>query len=272
MLKRHDHEFIRLIAASTLGVGVLFAAMLIQSHQVGVMIIATSMLGLLSWLLILDSHEKEWLRSVVFDFGPKRYKSMKIFSICCIRDESDIIRETLESALEWSDKIFVFDNGSVDGTWDVINDIARVRREIVLIGHDDRVFTEELRGEIFEDNRGIASPDDWWCRLDADEIYIDSPALFLQKVPSRYGFVLSATFNFYFTDVDLRKYNEQPAHWMSLPVQQHSVSIKTTGARADLCATGKISGGRAGSGRQIAVECSQVEYGLSITSIALPNR
>ena len=72
VLKRHDHEFIRLMAASTLGVGVLFAAMLIQSHQVGVMIIATSMLGVLSWLLILDSHEKDWLRSVVFDFGPKR--------------------------------------------------------------------------------------------------------------------------------------------------------------------------------------------------------
>ena len=145
---------------------------------------------------------------------------MKIFSICCVRDESDIIRETLERALAWSDKIFVFDNGSVDGTWEIVNDIARERREIVLIGHDHRVFTEELRGEIFEDNRGIASPDDWWCRLDADEIYIDNPVLFLQKVPSRYGFVLSATFNFYFTDVDLGKYNENPAHWLSLPVQQ----------------------------------------------------
>ena len=74
VLKRHDDEFVRLIAASTLGVGVLFAAMLIQSHQVGVMLIATSMLGVVSWLLILDSHEKEWLRSVVFDFGLKRYK------------------------------------------------------------------------------------------------------------------------------------------------------------------------------------------------------
>lgn len=144
---------------------------------------------------------------------------MKIFSICCVRDENDIVSETFEAALRWSDKIFVFDNGSVDGTWETVQSFASRSDKVEIVGHDDRTFTDELRGEIFETRRSIASPGDWWCRLDSDEIYIDDPARFLARVPGSYGFVLSATFNFYFTDVDLRDYEQSPSDWLRRPVQ-----------------------------------------------------
>jgi hypothetical protein len=144
---------------------------------------------------------------------------MKIFSICCVRDENDIVGETLEAALSWSDKIFVFDNGSVDGTWETVQDIARKNSKIEIVGHDNRTFTDELRGEIFESYRSVASPGDWWCRLDSDEIYIDDPVGFLAGVPDKYGFVLSATFNFYFTDLDLRSYEQNPSEWLARPVR-----------------------------------------------------
>ncbi|MDE5443884.1 glycosyl transferase [Bradyrhizobium sp. CSA207] len=145
---------------------------------------------------------------------------MKIFSICCVRDENDIVSEALEAALSWSDRIFVFDNGSVDGTWETVQAIASQNSKIEIVGHDNRIFTDELRGEIFETRRGVASPGDWWCRLDSDEIYIDDPARFLARVPNSYGFVLSATFNFYFTDVDLRNYEQSPSDWLDRPVQE----------------------------------------------------
>jgi hypothetical protein len=145
---------------------------------------------------------------------------MNIFSICCVRDENDIVGETLEAALGWSDKIFVFDNGSVDGTWETVQDLARKNSKIVLVGRDDRIFTDELRGEIFESYRSVASPGDWWCRLDSDEIYIDDPTRFLADIPDKYGFVLSATFNFYFTDVDLQDYERNPSEWLARPVQE----------------------------------------------------
>ena len=103
---------------------------------------------------------------------------MSIFSICCVRDENDIVAEALDAALSWSDKIFVFDNGSVDGTWETVQGIARKTSKIEIVGHDNRIFTDELRGEIFESHRSVASPGDWWCRLDSDEIYIDDPAQF----------------------------------------------------------------------------------------------
>src|SRR5262249_8495667 len=79
--------------------------------------------------------------------------------------------------------------------------------------------TDELRGEIFEAHKGIASPGDWWCRLDSDEIFIDDPVHFLARVADKYGFVFSATFNFYFTDVDLRNYEQAPSEWLARPVQ-----------------------------------------------------
>lgn len=145
---------------------------------------------------------------------------MKIFSICCVRDENDIIGETLEAALTWSDRIFVFDNGSTDGTWETVQDIARNTSKIEIVGHDDRKFTDELRGEIFETYRSVASPGDWWCRLDADEIYIDDPVRFLAGVPDKYGFVFSATLNYYFTNLDLRSYEQNPSEWLARPVRE----------------------------------------------------
>jgi len=152
---------------------------------------------------------------------PPNYSGvMKIFSICCVRDENDIVGETLEAALSWSDRIFVFDNASVDGTWGTVQDIARKNSKIEIVGHDNRTFTDELRGEIFESCRGVASPGDWWCRLDSDEIYIDDPHRFLANVPDKYGFVFSASFDFYFTDVDLRNYEKDPSKWLAQPVRE----------------------------------------------------
>jgi len=143
---------------------------------------------------------------------------MSIFSICCVRDENDIVAEALDAALGWSDKIFVFDNGSVDGTWETVQDIARRNSKIEIVGRDNRLFTDELRGELFESHRSVASPGDWWCRLDSDEIYIDDPIRFLADVPNKYGFVYSASFNFYFTDADLQGYEKDPSEWLARPV------------------------------------------------------
>ena len=145
---------------------------------------------------------------------------MKIFSLCCVRDENDIIRETLESALEWSDKIFIFDNGSVDRTWETLKDLAGQRNALILVGHEQREYSDTFRGEMFEANRAIASPGDWWCVLDADEIYIDNPKTFLANVPDKYDFIYAAIYHYYFTDVDEAAYNHNRSNWLSRSVQE----------------------------------------------------
>lgn len=50
---------------------------------------------------------------------------MRIYSLCLVKDEADIIEYTLSRAAEWSHRIFVMDNGSTDGTWELVQRLAR---------------------------------------------------------------------------------------------------------------------------------------------------
>ena len=193
--------------------------------------------------------------------APNRSGAMKIFSICCVRDENDIVGETLEDALSWSDRIFVFDNASADGTWETVLEIARKNSRIEIVGHDDRTFTDELRGEIFESYRSVAAAGDWWCRLDSDEIYIDDPHRFLANVPDKYGFVYSASFDFYFTDVDLRSYEKDPPKWLAQPARERLKFYQNSWTNLDLSAIGTTFTGPVQFGPLTAVEYFPREYG-----------
>jgi hypothetical protein len=126
----------------------------------------------------------------------------------------------LTSAFHWSDRIFMLDNGSTDGSWELLQDLALNTPKLTLVGREMGPFRDELRGEVFEQYNAIALKDDWWCRLDADEFYIDNPRRFLSRVPSQFGFVRSATFNYYLTDIDIIAYNRHRPIWLNLPVQE----------------------------------------------------
>ena len=45
---------------------------------------------------------------------------MKIHSICMVKNEADIIEQTIKAAAKWSDFIYIFDNGSTDGSWEKV--------------------------------------------------------------------------------------------------------------------------------------------------------
>jgi glycosyltransferase involved in cell wall biosynthesis len=172
---------------------------------------------------------------------------MRILSICVVRDEHDIIQETITCALEWSDRIFVLDNGSTDGTWEQLQEFAARNSEISLVGRELGAFRDELRGEVYSMCRHEADPGDWWCWLDADEFYIDDPRTFLKRIPPRFGFVRSATFNYYFTDRDLAAYERDPESWLRRPVQDRLRYYENNWSegrfvrhRADLRWAGKI--------------------------------
>ena len=50
---------------------------------------------------------------------------MKIHGLCVVKNEADIIEQTLRSAATWCDWIYVLDNGSSDGTWEKVQRLAR---------------------------------------------------------------------------------------------------------------------------------------------------
>ena len=145
---------------------------------------------------------------------------MKIHGLCLVKNEVDVLQETLLSALHWCDHIYVFDNGSNDGTWELVNELAKQHVQIVPYKQDDVLYSNGLRADIFHRFRSNVSSQDWWCALDADEFYIDDPRIFLAKIPERFQTVWSASLNYYFTDHDAASYQRDPAKFLKTSVQE----------------------------------------------------
>jgi hypothetical protein len=145
---------------------------------------------------------------------------VKIHALTTLKNEADVVAQALTAAAEWCDHIYVLDNGSTDGTWEIVEDLAETIPAIVPWKIDDKPFTDSLRAEIFDHFRSAAGPDDWWCEQDADEFYVDDPRVFLRKVPKQYSVVWAATFSYYFTDRDAALFADEPERYADdVPVE-----------------------------------------------------
>lgn len=138
---------------------------------------------------------------------------MKIHSLLLVRNEKDIIKHCLINAVTWSDNIYVFDNGSTDGTWEIINELEKKYEQIKIYKQENCLYHNGLRGEIFNYYKEKSKYGDWWCKLDADEIYVDNPKNILTKISKRYNSVWSSSFQYYFTDNDLEIYKKDKNHY-----------------------------------------------------------
>lgn len=125
----------------------------------------------------------------------------RILSLCVIKNEADIIADCLAAASEWSEKIYVFDNGSTDGTWDKVLECASDR--VVPWKTDSSLFRESMRGDLFNAFRHEAREGDWWCRLDADEFYVEDPRHFLAQIGPSEHVVWGVGIDYYLTDRDV---------------------------------------------------------------------
>lgn len=144
---------------------------------------------------------------------------MKIFGITLVKNEDDIIAETLTKASTWCDAIYVFDTGSEDSSWEVVLDLANKNSRIVPYRKESVPYKNGLRAQVFNAYKSSANHGDWWCRLDSDEIYIDDPRLFLKDVPKRFDTIYSASFQYYFTEKDLEQWNFDPDRFTRISVE-----------------------------------------------------
>lgn len=135
---------------------------------------------------------------------------MRIFGNCLVKNEADMIIETLTAAVRWCDRIFVFDNGSTDGTWEKVLTFAEREPRVVPFRSAAVPYRDSLRMDTFNAFRHEAQEGDWWCKLDADEIYYDDPRAFLAAVPRRHHVVWGVNFQFYFTDLDAARWEKNP--------------------------------------------------------------
>ncbi len=145
---------------------------------------------------------------------------MKIHAVCAIKNEADIIEETLRAAASWADWIYVLDNGSTDGTWEAVQKLGGELPGVVPYKQDPRPFDFELRGDLLRHYVNRAKRGDWWCILDADEIYVDDPRQFLKAVPRRYKSVYQFQYIYQFTDAELALYERSPADYHATSVDE----------------------------------------------------
>jgi glycosyltransferase involved in cell wall biosynthesis len=83
--------------------------------------------------------------------------------------------------LGWADMIYVFDTGSVDGTWEIVEGAALREPRIRPIRRDSVYFSQKLvRGWLFRQARQQMRDGDWFLRVDADEFYHIPPPEFVK--------------------------------------------------------------------------------------------
>ena len=106
---------------------------------------------------------------------------MRFHCLLPVRDEADIIGQCLNHMLTWADAIYVFDTGSVDQTWEIIQDLASKDKRVMPLKKDPVYYSENrLRGWLFQQARQYMKNGDWFLRVDADEFHHIPPPEFVK--------------------------------------------------------------------------------------------
>lgn len=135
---------------------------------------------------------------------------MKLNAICIMKNEADIVIETLKNALVFCDNIYVFDNGSDDGTWELVNALAQKEPRLIMVCQSNEVYRNQFRNRVYNQFYQQFSQEDWWYILDADEILAEDPREKLSKAFKK-GYQAMDVWQaqFYFTEKDLENYPKE---------------------------------------------------------------
>jgi len=127
----------------------------------------------------------------------------KLYAICLVKNEDDIIGQTLTYATQYCNKIFVIDNGSTDQTWDIVQDLGGLHPQIVPFAQKDEPYDEGLRWFAYDAHHQELTEDDWWLILDSDEFLAEDPrAVISQAMKERTDIIKSWQIQFYYTEKD----------------------------------------------------------------------
>jgi glycosyltransferase involved in cell wall biosynthesis len=146
---------------------------------------------------------------------------MKIYGICLIKNEEDIIEYCLAQTSKWADKIIVYDNGSTDDTWGIVIELSKVNNKIIPWKQERKPYHDGLRGEAYNAFKHELKKGDWWAIIDADEFYIEEPRKFLNEVPWYYHKVKTISYEYLVTHEDADEYEFQNHFPEDLPLLKY---------------------------------------------------
>jgi len=131
----------------------------------------------------------------------------RVFAICLVKSEDDIIAESLTAAARYCERIFVIDNGSTDDTWNIVQRLAKQSDTIVPFAQTLEPFDNGMRSKVYNAMHGELSDDDWWLILDADEFLADDPRPVIEAASKTGADTIRAwIIQFYFTERDAEEY------------------------------------------------------------------
>lgn len=90
----------------------------------------------------------------------------KLFAVCLVRNEEDVIADCLKHAAEFCDRIYVIDNASTDRTWEIVRGLRLP--PVIPVGSTDFPYREYLRVWFMGAKKDELGLDNWWYILDAD--------------------------------------------------------------------------------------------------------
>lgn len=128
---------------------------------------------------------------------------MSVVGIAMVKDEADVIAGTLRHMADEVDRLIVADNGSTDGTRDILADLAR---ELPLKVENDPVpaYYQSEKMTAMAD-RAHAAGATWIVPFDADELWYapDRIRLVLAGLPAEVTIAQATLYNHLRTAVDL---------------------------------------------------------------------
>ena len=131
----------------------------------------------------------------------------RVFAICLVKSEDDIIAESLTAAARYCQRIFVIDNGSTDDTWNIVQRLAEQSSTIVPFEQTLEPFDNGMRSKVYNAMHSELSNDDWWLILDADEFLADDPRPVIEAASNAGADTIRAwIIQFYFTERDAEEY------------------------------------------------------------------
>lgn len=132
---------------------------------------------------------------------------MKLYAICLVKNEDDLIAQTLSHAGRFCDAIFVIDNGSTDKTWEIVQSSNLSCDKIVPFRQTFEPYDEGLRWHVYDAHHRHLTENDWWLILDGDELLAEDPRPVIEEARRERADVINAwQIQFYYTDKDYKEW------------------------------------------------------------------
>ncbi|WP_334049573.1 glycosyltransferase family 2 protein [Alteromonas gracilis] len=127
---------------------------------------------------------------------------MKIYGFMIVKNECDILAQTIESLLTYGGftKIFIFDNMSDDNTFAVAK---KYESDVVKASQLNTPFSDNLKFENVYRHAALFNEGDWFAILDADEIYAEALYPICERATKEgANLIETKSAQFYFTEKD----------------------------------------------------------------------